>query len=293
MINLAAEICYRLSRRRVLSRQLGDAGANPRSFDRANYQTWRQSELRVQYEKNFSTTALEGKDVLDFGCGGGELSFFAAASGAASVTGFEVSADQHRIALDNGKREAVQPAPDFVLGEDLESLPFADNSFDVVLCFDVLEHILAYEPIIDEWRRVLRPGGQVLIWWVPYYHPYGHHVESLVPLPWVHAFLPDKAIIGACARIYDMPEFVPRVWDVDESGRKKPNKWKHLTELPTLNKLTIGGFESTARKAGFAFQRRELQPITSSRAARTISSLLSRLPIAREFFTACTIYELR
>ena len=290
---LASEICYRLSRRRVLRRQLGEAGANPLSFERSAYQSWRLEELEGQYRAHFPTEALSGRDVLDFGCGGGELSLFAARAGAVGVTGFEVSRAQYEIALRNGAAIDVEPKPFFVHGEALDRVPFADQSFDLVLCFDVLEHILDYRPIIKEWRRVLRDDGRVFIWWVPYFHPYGHHVESLVPLPWVHALFSDKAIIKTCARIYDMPEFQPRVWDLDENGRKKPNKWLDLKSLPTLNKLTIREFERTAKAAGFTIERREFHPIKSSKAAAKISSFLTRLPFAREFFTACTVYELR
>jgi len=291
-MSLATELCYRLSRQRVLSRQLGDAGANPQSFSRTDYQTWRQRELEGQYEQHFSSDALSGKDVLDFGCGGGELSFFAAKSKAASVAGLEVSRDQYEIAQENSQDFQAAPTPTFVHSDDMDKIPFPDGSFDLILCFDVLEHILAYRPIIGEWRRVLRSGGRVFIWWVPYYHPYGHHVESLVPLPWVHALFSDKAIIRACAKIYDMPEFEPRIWDLEDSGRKKPNKWNDLKTLPTLNKLTIRKFERTARSAGFIIDRRELHPISSSRAAQRVSMVLTRLPILREFFTACTVYEL-
>ncbi len=291
-MNLAAEICYKLSRHRVLSRQLGEAGANPLSFKRSDYQAWRQTELEEQYLEHFSRQVLSGKEVLDFGCGGGELSFFTAKSKAKSITGFEVSRDQYQIALDNSRGFVSAPAPTFVHSDDLEKIPFPDDSFDLILCFDVLEHILAYRPIIGEWRRILRNGGRVFIWWVPYFHPYGHHVESLVPLPWVHAIFSDRIITKACAKIYDMPEFEPRVWDLDDNGRKKPNKWHHLKTLPTLNKLTIKEFERTAKRAGFNIARRELHPISSSRAAETISTFLTRLPIAREYFTACTVYEL-
>ncbi len=291
-MSLAAEICYQLSRQRVLSRQLGEAGANPLSFSRSDYQAWRQKELEGQYEQHFPSDALAGRDVLDFGCGGGELSFFAAKSKAASVTGFEVSREQYEIALENSKDFGTGSTPNFVHSDQLDRLPFPDKSFDLILCFDVLEHILAYRPIIGEWQRVLRRGGRVLIWWVPYYHPYGHHVESLVPLPWVHALFSDKAIIKACAKIYNMPEFEPRIWDLEETGRKKPNKWNDLKTLPTLNKLTIREFERTAKGKGFTIERREFHPISSSKAARTVSTFLTQLPITREFFTACTVYEL-
>ena len=292
-MNLAADVCYRMSRRRVLRRQLGDVGAKSQSFSRSDYQDWRQHELEQQFLQHFSFDALETRDVLDFGCGGGELSLFAANHGAASVTSFEVDPDQHQLASNNLNTPSSTCAPiKLVLGEALDSIPFDDRSFDVVLCFDVLEHILEYRSIIGEWRRILRPGGRVLIWWVPYFHPYGHHVESLVPLPWVHALFSDKAIINACARIYDMPDFKPRVWDLDENGQKKPNKWRNLERLPTLNRLTISEFERTVHQQGLAVRRREFHPISSSKGAKAASMVLTKLPLVREFFTACTVYEL-
>ena len=41
----------------------------------------------------------------------------------------------------------------------LEDLPFPDESFDLVYCISVLEHTRAYGPVLDEFERVLRPGG--------------------------------------------------------------------------------------------------------------------------------------
>ncbi len=46
---------------------------------------------------------------------------------------------------------------------DLRNLPFEDQSFDVVYCVSVLEHTNAYEAIVDEFYRVLRPGGKLVI----------------------------------------------------------------------------------------------------------------------------------
>lgn len=99
-------------------------------------------------------------------------------------------------------------------------------------------------------------------------------------------------MIGACAKVYDMPNYQPRVWDLDENGQKKPNKWLELTELPTLNKLTIRRFEAIAEDLGFVFKRREYHPIASSGFVNTISTLMIRSSYLREFFTSPIIYEI-
>lgn len=46
---------------------------------------------------------------------------------------------------------------------DLKKLPYEDNWFDVIYCVSVLEHTDAYSEILNEFRRVLRPGGRLVI----------------------------------------------------------------------------------------------------------------------------------
>src|SRR3989442_1233368 len=43
-----------------------------------------------------------------------------------------------------------------------EQLPYPDESFDAVVCLDVLEHVSDVESVLGEVRRVLKPGGVVL-----------------------------------------------------------------------------------------------------------------------------------
>jgi SAM-dependent methyltransferase len=45
----------------------------------------------------------------------------------------------------------------------LNSLPFPDNSFDVLYCISVLEHTDNYNKILDEFKRVLKPGGLLVV----------------------------------------------------------------------------------------------------------------------------------
>lgn len=286
------EICFRLSRRRVLSRKTGDAGENAATFDPVAYRAWRSHELRTQFEGHFGAVDVRGLDILDLGCGEGELSFMLAERGAKSVIGIDAIAD--RIA--SGKRRLAETPGvktiDFRLAADTRTIGLPDASVDLIVCFDVLEHIMDYEPVIAEWARVLRPGGRVFIWWVPWFHPWGPHIESLVPLPWAHVFFSDEALLETCARIYDMPEFTPRLWDLDQNGQKKPNKWRAMTRLPDVNRLTIGRFESILRRVGLGIAERNARGFSSSKLAG-MTGFLTKVPIMREFFTAYLTYKLR
>ena len=82
------------------------------------------------------------------------------------------------------------------------------------------------ESILRDWFRVLRPNGRCLIEWFPFKGPGGPHMESLIPIPWAHVIFGERAMFRAAEMIYDLPEFVPRHWDLDERGKKKPNKWR-------------------------------------------------------------------
>lgn len=63
---------------------------------------------------------------------------------------------------------AAHPGLSVITGAEM--LPFEDGSFDVVLATEVLEHVTDFEASMNEIRRVLAPGGNVIIT-VPYFYP--------------------------------------------------------------------------------------------------------------------------
>ncbi len=62
-----------------------------------------------------------------------------------------------RVALD------LHQAANIHLRGDAHALPFVDAAFDVVLCTEVLEHLVEPQRAVDEMFRVLAPGGQLLL----------------------------------------------------------------------------------------------------------------------------------
>ena len=102
--------------------------------------------------------------VLDAGCGRGELLLACAGQGAsvAGVDYSEAAVELTRETLAGVKGAEVERA-------DLTALPFADASFDRVLLGDVIEHVdPEQEPLVlAELRRVLRPGGRLIVHTAP------------------------------------------------------------------------------------------------------------------------------
>ncbi|NOS99270.1 MAG: hypothetical protein HOP29_01430, partial [Phycisphaerales bacterium] len=123
--------------------------------------------------------------------------------------------------------------------------------------------------------------------------PYGHHLESLLPLPWVHLWFAPKTLFAACAEIYDDPTFVPRIWDRDPvTGGRRPNKWRATESFePFLNKLTRRDFESAVSRAGFAIAERRAHGFAGSTPARATRPL-TRVPVVGECFVSFYTYRL-
>jgi len=121
---------------------------------------------------------VPGRRVLDAGCGLGYGSALLAGAGAASVTGMDVAA-----AVVEAARSRVPAGVTLVEG-DVHELPFEDGSFDLVVCFEVIEHVHDAPRAIGDLARVLAPGG-VLAVSSPNRDAYvpgnPHHVHEFTP----------------------------------------------------------------------------------------------------------------
>ncbi|HEY4035819.1 MAG TPA: bifunctional 2-polyprenyl-6-hydroxyphenol methylase/3-demethylubiquinol 3-O-methyltransferase UbiG [Ktedonobacteraceae bacterium] len=97
----------------------------------------------------------QGTKVLDVGCGGGLLAEEFACLGC-QVTGIDPSEPSLATARKHAQQSGLDISYQVGLGEQL---PFADTSFDIVVCCDVLEHVDNVAQVIQEISRVLKPDG--------------------------------------------------------------------------------------------------------------------------------------
>ena len=99
-----------------------------------------------------------GKSVLEVGCGAAvDLARFA--RGGAQATGVDLSASAIELARANFAQQGLDGHFDVADGEQL---PFADDSFDFVYAHGVVQYTANPQRLVDECRRVLKPGGQAL-----------------------------------------------------------------------------------------------------------------------------------
>lgn len=111
--------------------------------------------------------------VLDLGCGEGRHAIHMYLEEKVSVLAIDLNPADLATAREKSLA-FINPADQhrqlFFQVADGRHLPFADNTFDSIVCSEVLEHIEDYQHILQEIRRVLKPGGRLAVS-VPRYWP--------------------------------------------------------------------------------------------------------------------------
>ena len=137
------------------------------SYDDAAAHWWSDEVRWVRTLKNLVPARLSffdrftdwiDRDVLDLGCAGGFMSEALAQRGS-RVTGIDPAQEAVAAAKIHAAATELSIRYDVGVGE---ALPYADESFDHVVCVDVLEHVSDLTKVLSEVTRVLRPGGLFL-----------------------------------------------------------------------------------------------------------------------------------
>ncbi len=116
--------------------------------------------------------------LLDWGCGYGQMSYLLARRGV-DVVAYDVG----------GWRDPALPMTrglTIVRGDHPSDLPFEDGTFAAVLSCGVLEHVADEDASLRELRRVLIPGGRLLIYNLPQKASYKELVIRSLRLGWTH-----------------------------------------------------------------------------------------------------------
>ena len=126
---------------------------------------WRAGqERRLQLIAEW--TRLEGARVLVDGCGVGMYARQIQRRFTPSVTAFDIEFERVRAA-----RAGIAAA----LTAAGEHIPFADDSFDILLSHEVIEHVSDDRRAVQEMVRVLKPGGRIVLFCPNRWHPFETH----------------------------------------------------------------------------------------------------------------------
>lgn len=121
-----------------------------KKWEEGYFKTRRDFEKRKTRIKNFN---LKDKHrILDLGCGDGLNISVLTKMGMTNIVGV----DQSKYLIQEARKK--NPSVKFYIGL-ANSLPFKRNAFDVVLVDSVFHHILSFDDVIKEIKRVLKPEG--------------------------------------------------------------------------------------------------------------------------------------
>jgi SAM-dependent methyltransferase len=109
-------------------------------------------ELERRFLEAIERLVRPGDRVLDAGCGSGRLFTYDLRGRTSLLVGVDLSPDV-----------AQNPNIDWPLRASLTALPFASETFDLVICKHVLEHLAQPDSAFRELARILRPQGRLLV----------------------------------------------------------------------------------------------------------------------------------
>lgn len=140
------------------------------------FQTGRNS-TRLLFDFSIATSFLNfdnpNKKVLDFACGTGWTSEFLNKLGF-DVYGFDIDQEVIKLAKDRVKYDQrINPKNLHYISGDGHNLPYKDNFFSRIFCFDSLHHMKDFKKAFQEMYRVLEKGGVAI-----FVEPGSKHADS-------------------------------------------------------------------------------------------------------------------
>jgi SAM-dependent methyltransferase len=113
----------------------------------------RQDFIYRYITKEFNNRVIK---IIDIGCGGGGMMNFLRQRGIKDVSGIDVSPEAINYCNKRGLTEVV-------VADAQKNIPFPSGTFDVVMASDVLEHLQDPLLALGEWKRLLKPGGHLVV----------------------------------------------------------------------------------------------------------------------------------
>lgn len=118
-----------------------------------------QGQIRKTEWDSFEKFITQNSSFLDVGCGAGHNMILAKNEKSCKVQGIDPNPGAHGV----GRFTSTENSLENILKGEAESLPFDNDTFDVVFCSHVIEHVNNERKALFEINRVLKPGGVAII----------------------------------------------------------------------------------------------------------------------------------
>ncbi len=224
---------------------------------------------------------FKGKSVLDIGCGACGKTMYYGKCGASRITGMDIVESYEKEALDLADDLNLSSIFSFVSG-DASKTQFPDETFDIIIMNDAMEHVSDPIGVLSEAYRILKKGGRLYVNFPPYYHPMGAHLTDVIGIPWVQLFFSEKTLIKGYKELVSLlPDGEARIRfriSEDENGKEY---------FSYINKMTLKRFKKIKEKSPFKVVYYKEVPL------RSFLSPFAKMPLLKELFVkmAVTIFE--
>jgi ubiquinone/menaquinone biosynthesis C-methylase UbiE len=228
------------------------------------------------YRGRITADQLNGRRILDVGCGfGGRPAYYALRCGALEVVGVEPSPDVIQLCRDFAQ-EVECPNVAFRVGI-AERLPFDDATFDMVIAYDVMEHVQDPRSAFSEVQRVLRQSGTALLVFPTYLGARSAHLDFITRIPGLHRIFDPDTIVTVVNR--ELSHSGGRFGGVQSLSKPAVSALNHYT-LPNLNGITRLEAMDIMAEVGLRITDEQIVPFVRSTdpipGARVLSQTLDR-----------------
>ena len=165
------------------------------AYAEKNFRKTNDTHLKLDKKIINSKLQLDGKKILDFGCGMGGMTLWYATNFQCKVDGVDI--DAHHIEIAEHVRQKFKVENVNFRLQDILKDPFdPEEMYDIIFLNDVVEHIPipVLKQIFQQLAMHLNHNGVIFIGYPPWYSPYASHVNQAVKIPWCQ-FLPEKLLI--------------------------------------------------------------------------------------------------
>jgi SAM-dependent methyltransferase len=257
-------------RARVFHRLCRSDAAMPEGYGDAHFLAGLGSTDRF-FARLSDDLVLEGRSVIDYGCGDGAGAIWAARRGASRVLGVDVA--DVTFAREKAREHFPELADRVEFRQIADARDLDGERFDVVLSKNTFEHVGDPADYVASMRALVADDGDVVIGFSPLWKsPWGGHIDFMTRFPWAHLLFPEHVIMAERRR------FRP-----DEDARR-------FEEIKGgLNRMTLGRFEAVMAASGLEPHHFDVNAAAKTRSRVRWALLramraLARIPGLREYF---------
>ncbi len=182
---------------------------------------------------------IQGKQILDMGCGLGGKTAWCALNGAAAVTAVDLDPERVEYAARFARQMGAEKT-EFLAGDAARLEGLDEDRFDMVLFSDAFEHLEQPAKALSRCSQLLATGGTVHIVFPPWGSPWGAHLFAYIGIPWAQLLFTDQPLLQVWKERFRA--------EAGGGGLITPKKLAEVeaaetvAQLRQLNKMTIRRF---------------------------------------------------